>query len=54
MLQDEGYQLMGAAFAVYNFLGYGMAEEVYQECLEAELEIRGYSLSVEKEIGDGV
>lgn len=40
MLKDEGYQLMGAAFEVYNQLGYGMAEEVYQQSLEVELELR--------------
>ena len=26
MFKDEGYQLMAAAFEVYNQLGYGMAE----------------------------
>jgi GxxExxY protein len=36
----EGYKLMGAAFEVYNEVGYGMAEEVYQECLEIELQLR--------------
>ena len=40
MLKDEGYRLMGAAFEVYNELGYGMAEEVYQQSLEIELELR--------------
>ena len=30
---EEGYKLMGAAFEVYNEIGYGIAEEVYQECL---------------------
>lgn len=40
MFQQEGYDLMGAAFEVYNQLGYGMAEEVYQESLEIELELR--------------
>jgi len=29
---------MGAAFEVYNEQGYGMAEEIYQESLEMELE----------------
>jgi hypothetical protein len=29
MLKQEGYDLMGAAFEVYNVLGYGMAEEIY-------------------------
>jgi GxxExxY protein len=38
---QEGYQLMGAAFEVYNEIGYGMAEEVYQENLQIELELRG-------------
>lgn len=40
---EEGYQLMGAAFEVYNEIGYGMAEEVYQECLEIELQMRKIS-----------
>jgi len=39
--KDEGYQLMGAAFEVYNEQGYGMAEEIYQESLEIELGLRG-------------
>ena len=40
MYEDEGYKLMGAAFEVYNQLGYGMAEEVYQQSLEVELILR--------------
>lgn len=40
MFQDEGYKLMGAAFEVYNQLGYGMAEEIYQQSLEIELALR--------------
>jgi GxxExxY protein len=40
MLKEEGYRLMGAAFEVYNQLGYGMAEEVYQQSLEIELSLR--------------
>ena len=39
--KNEGYQLMGAAFEVYNDRGYGLAEEIYQECLEIELALRG-------------
>lgn len=38
--KDEGYRLMGAAFEVYNDRGYGLAEELYQECLEIELALR--------------
>ncbi len=38
--KEEGYKLMGAAFEVYNEQGYGLAEEIYQESLEIELETR--------------
>jgi GxxExxY protein len=31
---------MGAAFEVYNDRGYGLAEVIYQECLEIELNMR--------------
>ena len=40
MFEQEGYQLMGAVFEVYNQLGYGMAEEIYQQSLEIELSLR--------------
>ena len=50
MLQQEGYELMGAAFEVYNEIGYGMAEEVYQDCLEIELELRGIPFDTKAEL----
>ena len=37
MLEKEGYEIMGAAFEVYNTLGCGFLEEVYQKSLEIEL-----------------
>lgn len=37
MLEQEGYDLMAAAFEVYNEMGPGFLEEIYQECLEIEL-----------------
>ena len=37
LFSQEGYVLMGAAFEVYNQLGSGFLEEVYQEALEIEL-----------------
>lgn len=40
MLKQQGYELMGAAFEVYNQIGYGLAEEVYQQSLEYELALR--------------
>ena len=48
--QNEGYRLMGAAFEVYNDRGYGLAEEVYQECLEIELDIRGIPFRAKQEL----
>jgi GxxExxY protein len=48
--KEEGYRLMGAAFEVYNSQGYGLAEELYQECLEIELEIQGVSFRSKAEI----
>ncbi|WP_226997504.1 GxxExxY protein [Sedimentisphaera salicampi] len=40
MYKQEGYDLISAAFEVYNTLGYGFLEEVYQEALEIELQYR--------------
>jgi GxxExxY protein len=48
--KEEGYQFMAAAFEVYNDRGYGLAEEIYQECLEIELELRGISFRSKGEI----
>jgi GxxExxY protein len=50
MLQDEGYRLMGAAFEVYNVLGYVMAEEIYQQSLEIELELRGIPFVTKRQL----
>jgi GxxExxY protein len=35
-----GYDLMGACFEVHRVLGGGLLEEIYQESLELELELR--------------
>ena len=48
--KDEGYKLMGAAFEVYNEQGYGMAEEIYQESLELELEMCGIAFRAKQEL----
>ena len=37
MFEKECYAIRGAVFEVYANLGFGFAEEVYQEALEAEL-----------------
>ena len=41
LFKQEGYELMAAAFAVYQELGAGFLEEVYQEAMEIELTTRG-------------
>lgn len=41
---------MGAAFEVYNQLGYGMAEEVYQQCLEVELGLQDIKYESKREL----
>jgi len=48
--QNEGYQLMGVAFEAYNEQGYGLAEEIYQESLEIELELRGIPFRSKQEL----
>jgi GxxExxY protein len=39
-LKDETHQILGACFEVYNTMGTGYLESVYQECLEIELATR--------------
>jgi GxxExxY protein len=39
-LAEEGFALMGAAFAVHNEIGGGLSEEIYHESLAIELQLR--------------
>ncbi len=50
MFKQEGYELMGAVFEVYNELGYGMAEDVYQAALEVELGLRRIPFAAHAEL----
>lgn len=47
---DESYAINGAAMDVYNQLGHGFLEAVYQEALEKEFVIRGIPYEREKEL----
>jgi GxxExxY protein len=40
LLKEEVYEIVGAAMEVYNELGCGFLEAVYQEALEIELKAR--------------
>ena len=46
----EIYDMVGAAMEVYNTLGRGMAEPVYQEALALEFEMRGMDVEREKKL----
>jgi GxxExxY protein len=45
-----GYDLMAAAFDVYNDLGGGLSEEIYQESLERELAARRLAFTSQPEL----
>ena len=40
LLKEEVYAVVGAAIEVHREMGSGYHEPVYQECMEAELELR--------------
>lgn len=48
--QQEGYELMAAAFEVYNDLGHGFTEDIYQDAFETELTDRGIPFLAQAEI----
>jgi GxxExxY protein len=48
--KDESYKIIGAAFKVYNTLGSGFLEAVYQEALEIEFQRQGIPYEREKEL----
>ena len=50
LLSKEGYALMAAAFEVHNVNGGGLLEEVYQESMEIELELRGIPFRAQPEL----
>ena len=50
ILREEVYAIVGAAFEVYNQLGPGFLEAVYQEALEAELNLRQIPNTPQQEI----
>ena len=51
-LQHEGItkQIIGAAFAVHNELGYGFLEKVYKNAMQVELIERGLKCETESQI----
>lgn len=43
-------QIIGAAFEVHRVLGYGFLERVYQRAMQVELQLRGMTAEIEREI----
>lgn len=50
LYSDLSYAINGAAFHVYNKLGHGFLEAVYQEALEIEFQRRNIPYEREKEL----
>jgi GxxExxY protein len=50
LLKDEVYAIVGAAIDVYNELGSGFLEAVYQEAMEMELSMRRIPFEPQKEL----
>jgi GxxExxY protein len=48
--KDISETIIGAAFEVYNVLGYGFLERVYQRAMQVELQRRGFIAEIEAEI----
>ena len=46
--KQENFDITGAAMEVYNQLGHGFLEPVYQEALEKEFQLRGIPFEREK------
>lgn len=47
---EEGYAIMGAAFEVHRELGGGLLEEIYQQALEIEFELREIPYLTDEEL----
>ena len=50
LLKDEVYSVVGAAMEVYNELGCGFLEAIYQEAMQIELNLRGIQFESQKPI----
>ncbi|HPG30226.1 MAG TPA: GxxExxY protein [bacterium] len=50
LYKDEVYKIVGAAFEVYNELGNGFLEAVYQEALEIEFDLQNIKFIPQNEL----
>ena len=50
LYRDEVYAIQGAIFDVYREMGNAWHEEVYQQCVERELKLRGIPFESKREL----
>ena len=50
LFKEESYRIVGACFEVYNELGSGFLEAVYQEALRREFQLQGIPFQEKPEI----
>ncbi|MHB8861493.1 MAG: GxxExxY protein [Pirellulaceae bacterium] len=51
LYREESYRIVGACFEVYNELGSGFLEAVYQETLAMEFHARGIPFAAKRALG---
>src|SRR5262249_17499888 len=49
--KDEAYAIVGACFEVYNEMGCGFVEPVYQECVKIEFLAKSLPFHSQRELG---
>src|SRR5262245_6467961 len=50
LYKEDTYAIIGACIEVYNEMGCGFVEPVYQECLALELQIRSIPFQAQEEL----
>jgi len=50
VFRDESFAIIGACFEVYNEMGCGFLEAVYQDCLECEFAMRAILFRAQAEL----
>jgi GxxExxY protein len=52
LFKDESYKIIGACYEVYNSMGNGFLEAVYQECLRKEFRSQRIHFYRKTEVGN--
>ena len=49
-IEEVTYEIIGSAIEVHKIMGRGLLENVYQMCMEEEMELRGLTFDTELKI----